>query len=336
MSVLFLLASLGVVNGALTAAYLIFKKLATVADRYFGGLILALSIRIGKSVFFYFELGTDRLLLQIGLSACIFIGPFFFLYAKALVKNDQVFKKSDLTFLGSLLILIVAVGIIYPYRVHIQVWTEMIIQGIYLVWVVFTLLGLKHIATLLKTGAGRSGKRSSNQRYILAVTIAMLFITGTYQFALFIQGFTYIWGAVAFSFTFYYLLVRVLLKNTSVAPKSSNPPLENGQELLRQVNTWMEEKKPFVNQKLKLDQLAADMGLSRHLLSRVLNEEYPFGFSQYMQEYRINEAKELIASRPELSLEGIGYEAGFNSKSAFFQAFKNIVKCTPAEFKKGC
>ena len=46
------------------------------------------------------------------------------------------------------------------------------------------------------------------------------------------------------------------------------------------------------------------------------------------------EAKDLIKSRDELSLEGIGYEAGFNSKSAFFEAFKKVTGQTPAAFKK--
>lgn len=334
MSLLFLIASLGAINGALLAIYLVSKKQANVADRYFGWLILVLSIRIGKSVFFYFEPDTDRLILQLGLSACIFIGPFFYLYTKALYKNEQHFKKPDLLLLASLLTTVVIVGLVFPYRIHPDVWNGYVIKVIYFIWTVFTIGGLYYSRKILKGDTDKVHKMTGSQQYVLAVAIAMLFITTTYQLALFVKGPTYIWGAFAFSFSFYYLLARAFLTDTSVAPKNTTTPLGNGKELLDQVNTWMEEQKPFISQKLKLEELASQTGLSRHVLSRVLNEEYVHGFSYYIQEHRVNEAKTLIASRPELSLEGIGYEAGFSSKSSFFEAFKRIAQSTPAAFKK--
>lgn len=334
MSILFLIASLGAINGALLALYLISKKQASVADRYFGWLILTLSIRIGKSVFFYFDKDADRLILQLGLSACLFIGPFFYLYTKALLSNQQHFKKQDKLLLAIFFLVITIVGVAFPYQLHPEIWNHFVVKGIYLVWIIFTVLGLFNSWKMLKGESGKIGKITGEHQYVLAVAIAMLFITSTYQFALFVKGFTYIWGAVAFSFSFYYLLARALLRNKSIAPKNTNPPIENADVLLRRVNKWMEEQKPFVSQKLKLDELASQTGLTRHLLSRVLNEEYVHGFSHYVQSYRVNEAKQLIATRPELSLEGIGYEAGFSSKSSFFEAFKKMTKSTPAAYKK--
>ncbi len=333
MSVLFLFASLGVINGFLVGGYLIFSRKRTIAEKYFGGLLLALSIRIGKSVFFYFNRETDQLILQLGLSACIFIGPSFYLYTKALWKNELKFKRADGWLLLMLLFTIVAVGITFPYRSFPELWNGAIIRGIYSIWALFTLFGLYNSWKLLGRTIFSSEKLTGNQQYLVAVVIAMLFITGTYQTALFV-GFTYLWGALIFSFTFYYLLGRMLLTSKPIPPKVASQPLENGRELLMMVNEVMNSEKPFTNQRLKLDDLAAKTDMSRHMLSRVLNEEYEHGFSHYIKEHRVNEAKQLITSRPELSLEGIGYEAGFNSKSAFFEAFKKIANCTPAEYKK--
>ncbi|MEM9895037.1 MAG: helix-turn-helix domain-containing protein [Bacteroidota bacterium] len=73
--------------------------------------------------------------------------------------------------------------------------------------------------------------------------------------------------------------------------------------------------------------------ISRHALSQAMNETYSFGYNHYIKKYRIAEAKRLIVTRPDLSLEGIGYEAGFRSKSVFFESFKRHVGCTPASFK---
>ncbi|MEL7001445.1 MAG: AraC family transcriptional regulator, partial [Bacteroidota bacterium] len=114
--ILFLLASLGVVNGLLVSGYLLVKRQSSIADRYFGALLLTLCIRIGKSIFFYFNRDTDPLILQIGLSFCILIGPFFYLYIKSLRTDEKRFLRYDLLLLIALSALITIVGIIYPYR----------------------------------------------------------------------------------------------------------------------------------------------------------------------------------------------------------------------------
>ncbi len=330
MSVLFLIASLGAINGFLLSVFIIFRKKGVV-NKYFGCLLLVLSIRIGKSVFFYFTQKPDLLILQIGLSACVFIGPFFYLFSKALDHKEQKFRKADLMLLFSLLAAILIIGSIYPYRAYPLIWNNYIIFGIYGIWLLFTVLGIYHSAKIIKDGAVSMHKNSDKQ-YMIAIVLSMVFITTTYQIALFTR-FAYIWGALIFSFTFYYLTGRILLTGKSITPKNNPPQLANAAALLQSVNELMQNTKPYLNRDLKLDELAAQNGLSKHTLSQLLNEVYKHGFSQYIKEYRIAEAKTLIHARPELTLEGIGYESGFKSKSAFFEAFKNIEKCTPASYK---
>lgn len=331
MSALFLLASLGVINGLLLGLYLIIRN-GVITDTYFGYLLLALSIRIGKSVFFYFENDVDRLILQVGLSACVFIGPFFFLYLKALRFNEDKAQRRDIFLLVSLLCLVVTVGILFPYRIFPEIWNGYVIYGIYAIWIFYVILGLWTAWKMRHSTFSFS--KNGTPHYLLAIVLSVLFITLTYQFALFI-GLTYIWGALAFSVTFYYLIARAVINKKSIVPAAvNNQPLENGKDILNRINELIETQKLYLNQNLKLDELANQVGTSKHTLSRVLNEEYSHGFSNYIKEYRVNEAKQLIATRPELSLEGIGYEAGFSSKSSFFSAFKKIANCTPASYKR--
>lgn len=335
MSLLFVFASLGVVNGILLSVYLILKQERVVTDIYFGGLLLALSIRIGKSALVHFDPPVDRLILQIGLSACVFIGPFFYCYLNAIKQERAVFQKRELLILLGLFLLIVGIGTVFPYRSYPEVWNGVIVYGIYGVWAIFVGLGLYEGRTILQKAFRTPAQLTERDRYLLAIMVGVVFITCTFQFALFIRGFTYIWGALAFTVLFYYLLGRALLSKKVIVPKTpSVPKLENATALMQQVDTWMCEQKPFTQQKLKLDELAMQVGMSRHLLSRLLNEEYGRGYAQYLKTYRIEEAKRLIATRSDLSLEGIGYEAGFSSKSAFFAAFKQLVQTTPAEYKK--
>lgn len=311
------------------------RKQKRVTDIYFAGMILMLCTRIGKSVLVYFSEGTDRTILQIGLSACLFIGPFFYLYTRALQKEESSFKKKDLVLLAVLFIAVVVLGLIFPYSTHPEVWNGYMVRSIYVVWAVFLVMGLYQLREVFIKTLRSPFKLESRERYLLAIALSMLFITLTYQFALFITGFTYIWGSLIFSASFYYLAGRAILSPKPVIPKvQPQAPLENGAALFTRVEQFMSTQKPFLDQKLKLDDLAAMMDMSRHQLSRILNEEYQHGFSHYIKAHRVNEAKQLIEIRHELSLEGIGYEAGFSSKSSFFEAFKKVANVTPAAYKK--
>lgn len=96
------------------------------------------------------------------------------------------------------------------------------------------------------------------------------------------------------------------------------------------------DQKRFLDSDLTLDTIADELNLSKSYLSRIINAELGVGFVDYVNSLRINEAKNYLLN-PEFSqytLESIGLEAGFNSKSAFYSSFKKITGQTPTEFKK--
>jgi len=90
----------------------------------------------------------------------------------------------------------------------------------------------------------------------------------------------------------------------------------------------------YQNPKFNLKDLAKAASLPKNLVSRVLNEGYKNGYTRFINEKRVEKAKELIAINDHLSLEGIGKESGFNSKSSFYSVFKKLTNRTPASFKK--
>ncbi|MEM9895036.1 MAG: hypothetical protein AAF789_01590 [Bacteroidota bacterium] len=83
----------------------------------------------------------------------------------------------------------------------------------------------------------------------------VLLITITYQLAFYIK-FTYIWGALIFSFSFYFLGIRALIKGKSISPTPSIKRLEDGERLLEKVNQLMHSDRLYANQRLKLDDVA--------------------------------------------------------------------------------
>ena len=98
----------------------------------------------------------------------------------------------------------------------------------------------------------------------------------------------------------------------------------------------MQTEKLFLNTDLSLFSLANRLAVSAHNLSFIINEFSGENFNQFINRYRVQEAQKMIlnSKNNHLSILGIGYEVGFNSKSAFNTTFKKVTNQTPNEFKK--
>lgn len=98
----------------------------------------------------------------------------------------------------------------------------------------------------------------------------------------------------------------------------------------------METEKPFLDSELSLVKLSSMMNVSTHILSYIINNGFEDNFYQFINRYRIEEAKKQILNPQmnHLSLLGIGFEVGFNSKTVFNTTFKKYTGQTPSEFKK--
>lgn len=102
------------------------------------------------------------------------------------------------------------------------------------------------------------------------------------------------------------------------------------------LESLMLNEKRFLDSGLTLSSLAEDLQISSSHLSRIINSELNTNFSDYINSYRVEEAKTLILN-PNFSnytLISIGLEAGFNSKTTFNNVFKKHVGLTPSQFKK--
>lgn len=101
------------------------------------------------------------------------------------------------------------------------------------------------------------------------------------------------------------------------------------------LNALMLEEKPYLKPELNLPTLARYMHMSVHELSELVNTGFDENFSQFINRYRVEESKRLLRSEAHrhLSMLGIAYEAGFNSKTAFNTAFKKIAGCAPSVYR---
>lgn len=114
--------------------------------------------------------------------------------------------------------------------------------------------------------------------------------------------------------------------------------LISDEELLKiktQLERIMNIQKPYLDSELNLIKLAEMLSVSTHHLSYVINTGFGKNFFQYINEFRVEYAKKLLKETDsKLSILGIAYESGFNSKTSFNTTFKKLTGQTPSEFKK--
>lgn len=94
-------------------------------------------------------------------------------------------------------------------------------------------------------------------------------------------------------------------------------------------------EKPYLNPDLSMQMLSDYLKIPKHQLTEVLNQDFEKNFFQFVNEYRVAEIKKLLANKKHpWSVEAIGYECGFNSKSTFFTVFKNLTGMTPMQYRE--
>jgi AraC-like DNA-binding protein len=104
----------------------------------------------------------------------------------------------------------------------------------------------------------------------------------------------------------------------------------------QQLSALMLKEKPHLEPQLTLPDLANQMHISLHLLSKVINDGYDKNFHDFINSYRIEEFKTLIV-KPKYknqTILAVALDAGFNSKTAFNRAFKKLTNSTPRDFLK--
>ncbi len=334
---LFFFSALGAFNGLLIAFYfLFFSKPKHISNYFLGSLLLALSIRIGKSVFLYFKTDLSGGFLQFGMSACLFIGPSLYFYLKSITKQNK--QHGDWIFHYLLLaIAITVVNILYPWDTYPNIW-YVTFHLIYLIWLVYLILSGFYIRkTLIRLIKG-APDWTSHDTWIASIFLGNAIIWIAYNT---VDYTSYIVGALSFSFVLYLLLLLYISKKSDPGFLSDSIKYGNrkiataeAEQLHRTLDELIRKEQLFKNANLKLSDVAARLNISPHLLSQLLNDNLGKNFTRFINEYRIEAAKKSMHDDSIHKLESIAYECGFNSKSTFYTAFKLITGTTPARFKQ--
>jgi len=119
-------------------------------------------------------------------------------------------------------------------------------------------------------------------------------------------------------------------------PKYQSSSLDRREKdrILNKLLDLMKNEKPYLKPAITLKELAEKLDISAKNLSQVINESLDKNFYDFINQYRVEEAKKNICSNDDKTFLEILFEAGFNSKAVFNSAFKKHAGMTPREYKK--
>ena len=128
--------------------------------------------------------------------------------------------------------------------------------------------------------------------------------------------------------------IRQILEEHEASPPKGEIKTTTNPHLQR-LEVLMQEQHLYRDPELSRDTIAQKLGISSGYLSQQLSKDGT-RFSDYINTYRIEEVKQLLVDPAfqQYSLLAIGYEAGFNSKSTFYAAFKKATGVSPSTFRE--
>jgi AraC-like DNA-binding protein len=146
--------------------------------------------------------------------------------------------------------------------------------------------------------------------------------------------------AVLIAAAVYIYKKRPFEKKEKYKGSSLNPHFAG--ECIKKLKHLMENQKVYRDEKISLPSLAEQLSsivkttVGPHQLSQMLNEKLSRNFPDFINYYRIEEAKEILASRKggEKKISVIAGDVGFNSMTAFYRTFKKYTGMTPNRYKE--
>ncbi|WP_299190310.1 helix-turn-helix transcriptional regulator [uncultured Aquimarina sp.] len=128
---------------------------------------------------------------------------------------------------------------------------------------------------------------------------------------------------------------RVEIRSKNIDIITPNKVSIVSSELFLEIEKTIIDEKLYVNPNLNLELIANNFNVSISHLSKIINKNANQSFTDFINGLRVKRAKKML-SNPEFknyTIEAIGYESGFNSKSNFYSAFKKETQNTPSAFR---
>ena len=102
--------------------------------------------------------------------------------------------------------------------------------------------------------------------------------------------------------------------------------------LMGNICQLMEERKLFLNSDLKVSDIAAELGTNSRYVSDCIKSGKNVTFKQFVNDYRVEYAKQMMRQHPDWKMSAVGLKSGFSNEMTFFRTFKLLTGKTPREW----
>lgn len=132
------------------------------------------------------------------------------------------------------------------------------------------------------------------------------------------------------------ILLRKEIRKEGHTEEGRSTKQERGEIAFSEIDTYVVKNQKFLDPHLSLENLSKELHKSTSGLSKLMNTYARCNFSDYINMYRVEEAKRLLGDSDfsNYTIVAIGLECGFNSKSTFYAAFKKFTGITPSSYRK--
>lgn len=128
--------------------------------------------------------------------------------------------------------------------------------------------------------------------------------------------------------------IGLIIEHNDIASNVEAVPDLKDDILLEKINSYVVGERAFLIPDLKIWDIVKQTGINRSYISQVINKKHGMSFSNYINQMRVGEVCDKITNRPDINIETIAFDSGFNSLATFNRAFKLFVKMSPTEYRK--
>ena len=326
---LFFFAALGAFNSLLLGLYVLFNwRKYSRSHIFLGLLLLEHAVRVGFSCLYFFN-DAPREYIKLGLSAHLLIGPTLYYFVSLRLKPEGQRTGEGLIHLLIMATALITLGFAFDF----EMWDFTFRYTIHLILTMYLSFTGVLLIPVFKKLFDNNGSVIVNKQALIVYATELLICLG-FAISLYVS---YILGPVCFSILLYgavYLFFRIEKQANVVLSYQKKLDEVEVKKVEDRLTFLMSEEKLFRDSNLTLEKLSKELTVSKYFLSQMLNDNLNKRYHEFIAEYRIEDACELLLSSEHLTLEAIAYEVGFNSKSSFFSAFKRLKGSTPSGFRE--
>lgn len=359
-----ILSWIGLSLGLFTGLLMVTKKRNSVSDKLLAGWLFLLGIEFMSSAMDYSQFGYPLMS-----NAFLLMNPAFFLYISALIVRSFKLRWVHLLHLLPYLLFEISAYIIKePLEFHnfLKPTGTFLFRYPFgaasiLSWGVYTLLSLLTVIRHRKIFESEFSNPALGKslKWILLVLV----LYSSICLVSFILGLVTIFGETAPYLPHYFALISLLVlvfllafygirkerifevfgpdypgtfsqPSSGASYKRTHLSSERKEEIKHRLIEAFETERLFLNPNLNMDVLSDLLNIPKHHITEVLNTLIGRNFFQFVNQYRVEEVKNMLKDpRNQWSIEAIGYACGFSSKSSFFSTFKKLTGITPAQFR---